>query len=187
VSVRLRRRLASVLALTSVAVVGGVVHANAPAGQYASFDRNATCISDLWTKLTWVRTPTPSPGTFSDAAKQCAALDADGGAPLWRVPSVNELETLVDDVPHDEPLGNGQFESKAIDANAFPLTDVTHSYWTSSIVPQSTSAWVVDFRQGGTAKQEQSLPLSYVRCVSSWMPGAPVAGVSEPATCAAAP
>jgi hypothetical protein len=170
VTTRLRRSLRSALALTATAIVGGVVHANAPPGQYYPFDRSAHCISDNATKLTWIRTPitlsTPGVGSlsFGDATTECSSL-ADAGAG-WRVPSVNELETLVDEVPHYE-LEGGQLLSKAIDANAFPATPVSVTYWTSSPVPGGGNAWVVNFQDGSTTTAPQTEPHP-VRCVTEW-------------------
>jgi Protein of unknown function (DUF1566) len=172
-SARVRRRVCSALALTATAIVGGIVHANAPPGQYYPFDRTATCISDQQTKLTWIRNPITSiPSgtlTFSDAATTCGKLGA-----TWRVPSVNELETLVDEVPHYE-LEGGQLLAKAIDANAFPGTPVGSAYWTSSVVPGGGNAWVVNFQDGTTAKAPQTTSPLPVRCVSVWGGGKPAA------------
>ena len=174
-SARLRRRLGSALALTATAIVGGVVHANAPPGQYYPFLKTAACISDQKTLLTWIRTPitsTPS-GTLalSDATAACAQLGT-----AWRVPSVNELETLVDEVPHYE-LEGGKLLPKAIDANAFFSTPVGSPYWTSSLVPGGGSAWVVNFQDGTTAKTPQTTTPLPVRCVTVW------ASPTKPAAC----
>ena len=155
-SARRRRGLRSALALAATAIVGGVGHANAPPGQYATFGRTDVCISDLWTKLTWMRAPLASPLSFSAAAASCPAG--------WRVPSVNELETLVDENPHEE-LENGQLLPKAIDANAFPATPVTYPYWTSSVIPGGgQTAWAVNFQDGSTLSAPTSEP-QQVRCV----------------------
>jgi hypothetical protein len=151
---RVRRRARTTLVLAAVAIVGGVGHANAPPGQYATFDRTDTCISDLWTKLTWQRQPAASPVAFGAVACPTG----------WRLPSVNELETLVDESPHEE-LENGQLLPKAIDANAFPSTPVTYPYWTSSVIPGGgQTAWVVNFQDGSTLSAPMSEP-QQVRCV----------------------
>lgn len=154
--------------VASVLALAGVVHANAPPGQYASFTQSARCIQDQQTKLTWQRAPLPGgsgAGTFDFATgtSTCASLGAG-----WRVPTVNELSTLVDEVPHFE-LDQGILVSKAIDANAFPDTPVRQfSYWTSSVVPGGTAgsiyAWEIDFTSGRTV-QENTSHSNYVRCV----------------------
>ena len=152
----LRRSLRCSLAAAAVLIAGSVVRADAPPGQYETFNRSDTCIKDAFTKLTWQRAPLASTQTFAGAATQCAALGTD-----WRVPSVNELETLVDENPHEE-LENGVLTPKAIDANAFPGTPVGSNYWTSSVA--GGNAWTVDFHDGSTSTMAQSTPLE-VRCV----------------------
>ncbi len=157
--VRAGRALHGVLALAATVVVGGVVRADAPPGQYATFGRTSLCITDNFTQLTWLRTPLADTLSFSDAATQCGAL-----GPGWRVPSVNELETLVDENPHYE-LEDGVLLPKAIDANAFPGTPVTIPYWTSSVQANATtSAWAVSFQDGSTLTALQTEPQE-VRCV----------------------
>lgn len=167
-SARVRRTLRSALALLATAIVGGVVHANAPPGQYAPFERGDRCISDRSTKLTWIRAPILATASFADAANRCAQLGVDAGAASpWRVPSVNELETLVDEVPHYEIEG-GQLLAKAIDANAFPGTLSGPTYRTSSVVPGGVNAWVVNFQDGSTTKAPLSEAGHPVRCVTEW-------------------
>jgi hypothetical protein len=164
VSRQVRRQLRSALALAATAIVGGVVHANAPPGQYSPFDRSARCISDQFTKLTWARTP--GQGSFDEAAGYCASLGADSGATTWRLPTVNELETLVDENPHFE-LEAGQLVQIAIDANAFPATPATTTYWTSSPFG-GTSVWGVYFEDGTTTPVPKSEPSHPFRCVTQW-------------------
>ena len=170
---RVRRNVRSALSLAATAVIGGVVHANAPPGQYASFDRSEHCISDQFTKLTWARTPVVVPGQFDQAAAYCASVGADGGQSTWRLPSVNELETLVDEIPHYE-IESGQLVPIAIDANAFFATPATTTYWTSSPAPGGTSAWVVYFEDGTTTTAPKSETGHPVRCVTEWKTAPPV-------------
>ena len=162
-----RRTLRSALVLAAVAVVAGVVQASAPPGQYATFGRDDLCISDVMTKLTWIRAPLASTQSFTAAATSCAALGSG-----WRVPSVNELLTLVDEDPHYE-LEGGQLVPKAIDANAFPGTPVGTAYWTSSVGAGAT-AWVVNFQDGSTFLPAQT-EAHEVRCVVLTQPSSPAA------------
>jgi Protein of unknown function (DUF1566) len=159
-----RRAARSALALMATLVVGGAVRAAAPIGQYATFGRSDQCISDNFTKLTWIRTPLVNTVSLADATSKCATM-GDGGEDSWRVPSVNELETLVDENPHYE-LQNGVLVPVAIDANAFYNTPVTNSYWTSSLVPGTQNAWTVYFRDGSTSQTPQSQMELSVRCVT---------------------
>jgi hypothetical protein len=140
-------------------VVASVVRADAPPGQYDTFGRTDTCITDAFTKLTWTRTPQVT-ASFPDATSKCAGLGAG-----WRVPTMNELETLVDETPHDE-LEDGVYLPKAIDANAFPATPVTSPYWTSSAVAGAVGEmWTVGFQDGATAPSAVATPSLEVRCV----------------------
>lgn len=68
----IRRALRSALALTAILVVGGVVRADAPPDQYATFGFSDKCISDNFTKLTWIRTPLVNTTSLADATAQCA-------------------------------------------------------------------------------------------------------------------
>jgi Protein of unknown function (DUF1566) len=177
---RFRRGLRGALALSAVAIVGGVVHASAPAGQYTSFYLTSGCVSDAKTQLTWMRvaiTPTTAPPdvgtlTLANSAAFCAnAGGPDAGAIPWRLPSVNELETLVDESPHSE-LQGGTLTPIAIDANAFPKTPVDTPYWTSSLLAGGSFARVVYFGDGSTSTAPVSEQQS-VRCVTEWVSGAP--------------
>ena len=179
-SARARRSLGSVLAVAAIVIVGGVVKADAPTGQYFAFERDTSCISDTFTKLTWMRKPLPgtssAPATYTwhAAAQACANLDLAVPTP-WRLPSLNELETLVDDQPHPE---GGNYI--AIDVNAFPGTPGS-SFWTSSIAQESpTRGWTVEFGLG-TTNPEAIVNPYYVRCVNDWTPGS----ANEPPYCQA--
>jgi hypothetical protein len=150
--------------VASILALAEAVRASAPSDQYEYFTQSSLCIQDKRTGLTWQRAPLAAGASvaaldFGTAAADCAALGAG-----WRVPTVNELSTLVDEVPHLE-LDQGNLVSKAIDANAFPDTPVTaFSYWTSSLVPGSAYAWEINFTSGSTLREATSHP-NYVRCV----------------------
>jgi hypothetical protein len=178
---RARQWLRRALALTAFLVGAGVLRADAPSGQYAAFDRYATCISDTRTHVTWMRAPIQAVN-FDSATKTCAVLDANGGSPVWRVPSVNELETLVDDFPTLQSDASGNVAVRAIDANAFPGTPIGH-YWTSSpsnaVVPNTV--WTVEFGGGSTSPASVTSDLAALRCVTETPPpGSPLPGSCTP-------
>jgi hypothetical protein len=82
----------------------------------------------------------------------CTGLGLNGQT--WRVSSIKELQTLVD-------------ESKtnpAIDTTAFPST-ASNYYWSSSpLAGSSSNAWSVDFYYGNTNRS--AVTYTYrVRCV----------------------
>jgi Protein of unknown function (DUF1566) len=94
-------------------------------------------VFDTKTKLTWQQEIAPSPYAWEDAKTYCDTLPLNGLA--WRLPSVKELETLVDE----------SRVNPAIDRTAFPNTPAKF-YWTISPVTNfSSNAWVVDFNRGG--------------------------------------
>ena len=87
--------------------------------------------------------------SWSDAQTTCASLGVG-----WRLPSLEEIETIVDDTT----------SNPAIDATAFPNTPVA-SYWTlSQLADSSLSASYVDFRYGFSFYGDVTL-MYKVRCV----------------------
>jgi hypothetical protein len=96
----------------------------------------------------------------------------------WRLPNVNELESLV----------KIDASSPAIDTTAFPNT-VLDWYWSSTIyTPAPAYAWYVDFNGGGTdaVNQPHTLHVRLVRSGQSFAPfdslapAAPVVAVPVP-------
>jgi len=106
-------------------------------------------VRDVTTGLTWQQTIDQKQYTWDDAKTYCAAMGAG-----WRVPSLTELQTIVDDVT----------EYPAIDLAVFP--DTPHDdFWTSTPDPSGVgAAWYVDFFYGAT---DLDVPtrVFYVRCV----------------------
>ena len=77
--------------------------------------------------------------------------------PSWRLPSLTELQTIVDETKGDPT-------TPPIDGAAFPGTPLGY-FWTSS--PQagdSTYAWYVAFIHGH-ADVDLTMNRNYVRCV----------------------
>jgi hypothetical protein len=126
--------------------MGGVrcVRAQRPAGQpFGRYnlgnlgpDETAT---DVGTGLVWRRAPLVATHTYGEAQLQCGAAGFG-----WRVPSVKELQTLVDEEKSGPPY---------IDETVFSGTAAGPApFWTSSRsgdVPNA--AWFVDFATGAAA------------------------------------
>ena len=78
----------------------------------------------------------------------------------WRVPSIKELSTLVDENP---PIAK---VSPAIDTTTFASTPAKTPYWSSSLFNgQAATAhdpWVINFEDGFT---EYNQTAALVRCV----------------------
>lgn len=119
-------------------------------------------VKDTDTGLTWKRSTEPDRYTFEDAQARCAGL-VYAGHDDWRVPSLNELETLVDETVVPAESGDAATTGR-IDTANFPDTP-GEPYWTSSVYAgDATLAWFVDFRPGYTFAYARSTPY-LVRCV----------------------
>jgi hypothetical protein len=139
------------IALTgSIATLyAGHSYADAHPGRYVV---KSGIVYDTKTKLTWQQEAAPSPLNWMDAKAYCESLGMSNLE--WRLPSVKELETLVDE----------SRVNPAIDRTAFPNTQ-GRFFWTSSLVTNfNTSGWVVDFNRGGDLFFDLSTA-ELVRCV----------------------
>jgi formylglycine-generating enzyme required for sulfatase activity len=108
-------------------------------------------VRDQRTGLTWQRDVDPVMRPWEAARAHCAALPLAGGG--WRLPSMKELQTLVDDSraePSIDPL--------------FPDTPLD-PFWTASpVVATPGSAWRVSFIHGYTYDASGQYEY-YARCV----------------------
>jgi hypothetical protein len=151
-----------VLSLVSGAIALVVpAHADAPPDQYKTFNQGNDTISDRYTLLEWQRYPSASTTSLASAIAACDAMGAG-----WRLPSVKELQTLVDERPHLEyDAALGQDVYKFIDRHAFPQTPTGSPYWTSSpAVPSANDYWVVRFDRGTTESRTRT-DQALARCV----------------------
>jgi len=109
-----------------------------------TMDGTGNCITDTLTGLMWIRNPDATARTWQQALDFANSLEGCGAAD-WRLPNVNELESLVNlDVANQAIFLNGQGFS-GVQAD---------SYWTSSIFtgPAGGSAplaWIVTMASGG--------------------------------------
>ena len=109
-------------------------------------------VKDTATQLTWQRTEPQDVYAFDAAGKYCGELDLGGKG--WRLPTIKELQTLIDETR----------SMPAIDGAAFPKT-ATDFYWTASAVAGSEGqAWAVSFRFGFDGAFEAKTK-QHVRCV----------------------
>lgn len=145
------RRMAFIVVsvVVSAALWARLGHANAPVGHY---EIKSGTVRDTKSNLTWEQIVLPGEYSWSGAENHCKTLMLDGSG--WRLPSVKELHTIVDEsrvVP-------------TIDVNAFPDT-ASSRYWTSSpVVGLPSSRWVVYFSYGDSSNDDIS-GLHHVRCV----------------------
>jgi hypothetical protein len=117
---------------------------------------NGGTVLDKQTKLTWQRTPSTTTYSLANAKAACAGAGATLGGTGWRVPTIRELQTLID---YSQP-----YTAALIDATAFPST-AADSFWSSTPLSGSTSmAWYVSFLWGNAANDVVTSTF-YVRCV----------------------
>jgi hypothetical protein len=113
---------------------------------------------DAETGLIWQQDDSGTTMAFTAAAPYCASLALNGHT--WRVPSIKELSTLVDE---DPPISK---VSPAIDTTTFPSTAASTPYWSSSLFDGEAATthdpWVINFEDGFT---EYNQTAALVRCV----------------------
>ncbi|KOX30392.1 hypothetical protein ADL07_19340 [Streptomyces sp. NRRL F-4707] len=108
-------------------------------------------MTDPGTGLTWQRT-TAGAMSRPEADRYCAALPLGGHA--WRLPTVQELATLVDD---------GRV-TPAMDTAAFSDTPRAGAYWSSTdYAADRSQRWFLSYNDGITSHRQ--LDEAYVRCV----------------------
>jgi Protein of unknown function (DUF1566) len=143
---KLRRTYRGALAIAAIAALFAPPgHANAPADHFTA---TLGSVTDNLTGLSWQQAISASSYTQAGAATYCSGL-GNG----WRVPSMNELQTIVDD----------SRANPAIDTSVFPSTPVEY-FWTSSPVVGIPYMLAVDFTDGRTNGLDET-SLRRVRCV----------------------
>ena len=110
----------------------------------------ATGVADLDKNLTWQSAVDPGSYTYAAAATYCASLGAS-----YRLPTIRELETLIDASATTSPV---------IDATTFPSTPASF-FWTSTEFFGSTGvAMELDFTDGSVNNDDEA-NAHRVRCV----------------------
>lgn len=92
-------------------------------------DFNNEAVLDKETGLVWQRSPWNYQGNWWQAQRQCIGAFCKGGRCGWRLPTIYELQSLVDYTPDCRllPCGN-------------PFIEANNCYW-------STTDWPVDFNE----------------------------------------
>jgi hypothetical protein len=116
-------------------------------------DNSNGTVTDLATGLTWQKQDDNTQRAWTVAVSYCQGLSL-GGKSDWRLPDVNELQSIVD----------YRLTDPAIDGIAFPGTDPSSSW--SATPLNSGGAWVVGFYDGRVFTDVKYHPF-YVRCVRS--------------------
>ncbi|MFT3926610.1 MAG: DUF1566 domain-containing protein [Myxococcales bacterium] len=131
------------------------VRSDATPGQ---FEVAGPTVRDTATKLTWQQSPPLDAKSWDDAAVYCRELDLGGKG--FRLPTIKELHTLVDETK----------SNPSIDPKAFPGT-APSAYWTSSHLTNfEHDVWTVSFDQGFDNWVEDDVGMALVRCVRGSAP-----------------
>ena len=148
-----------------------LARADAPEGLYGV---GTDTILDSRTRLQWERRASAPPElfTFDEATTRCAGLTTGGFS--WRVPTVKELQSLVDEGQSDPVHGY-------IASPPFAVTGAARldsMWWTSTpVVGQTGKHWAVSFGHGasginpvGTVPCNDVTYMLEVRCVLGPVP-----------------
>ena len=154
------KRSLRTLLFSSLVLCAGPVLADAPVAQYEQFVSATTTIRDTKTVLEWQRFAPRDKKDFAAAEAACPAT--------FRVPTVKELLTLVDEQPHQEyDITLAKTVTKMIDQNAFgSYTAEDAAYWSSTPTGTPGERWGVSFRDGTMVRLVEGQPF-YTRCVKS--------------------
>jgi len=147
--VRRRQVVAAIVLACAAPVSAG---AAAPPNRYTI---SGMTVYDTKTKLTWQQTPPSTDYQWTDAQTYCSGLGTTLGGTGWRLPTVKELQTLLDFSRTGAPY---------FDTTAFPST-LKQDFWSRTpVASDSTQAWAVFFENGDTGLFTRTNKLS-VRCV----------------------
>ena len=118
-------------------------------------------IIDRLTGLCWRRAAnlTAAPLTWGDALAAIARLDRQAGASTgWRLPNINELESLVDCSSHSPAL-----------PGKHPFTEVQDVYWSSTTsLYEPDWAWALYLDKGAVGIGQKSYAQFYVWAVRDY-------------------
>jgi len=99
-------------------------------------------VLDRLTSLLWRRSTnlTAQPVTWREALATVATLNLEGAGITWRLPTINELEALVDCASHSPAL-----------PSSHPFVDVQDIYWSSTTsLFEPDWAWALYLEKGAT-------------------------------------
>ena len=149
------RRLAMLAVIAGALAFAVRARSDAPFDQYGVYTPSNPTVRDQFTHLEWWR-ETES-GNVVSAVSTCGAHGQG-----YRLPTLRELLTLVDEEPHKIYVG-GQELPRFIDRNAFPNTSITTDYLTSTPKPGGRY-WTVSFATGEVSSLPSGQDTS-IRCV----------------------
>jgi hypothetical protein len=133
-----------------------------PANHYTVTDGQVT---DNYTGLVWQQGRSPSLMAWEDADDYCASLDL-GGQSGWRVPTINELATTV-----NEAKVGGAVVDSAFPGNPVGCKAPEYWFWAAEASKVGGTAWGLSYCDGftgwnvGASGAWNYFPTANVRCV----------------------
>ena len=129
---------------------------NSPGRFQVLIDFGGGAVFDRETGLVWEQSPSLSDFVWSDAQVHCNQLST-GGRLGWRLPTIQELASLVDTIRGNPALPPGH-----------PFSNVqSFLYWSATTLASNTSrAWFVNFLNGVVGDDSKTDPnFPFVWCV----------------------
>jgi hypothetical protein len=116
---------------------------------------NNEAVLDRETGLVWEQSPSTSLPDWVNASIHCLRLNK-GGRQSWRLPTIQDLQSLIDPTQSNPALPSGH-----------PFTNVQSSdYWSATtLASASTFAWAVLFNNGGVGDDNKSAETHFAWCV----------------------
>jgi hypothetical protein len=150
------------VALGAVAVMERPTTADAaPCAAHYDVDSLNGIVTDEDTRLMWQRAADGATRTLSEASDYCEALSL-GGHDDWRLPSIFELQTIVEESSDAPAIDVGAFDGGGAPENGV--------YWSGTKAALDPSyAWTVDFGINSVGGQlfyyEVTVTKNRARCV----------------------
>ena len=124
------------------------------------FEMSHAGVLDRLTRLLWRQSAnlTAQPVVWREALAAVVELNQDGAGSTWRLPTINELEALVDCAVHSPALPSGH-----------SFVDVQDIYWSSSTsLFEPDWAWALYLGKGATGVGQKRFAQFSVWAVASF-------------------
>jgi hypothetical protein len=139
--------------VVALAVIDATAHAQAPAGHYT--DLGDGTVRDNETGLVWQQTVDTTTVSQTAAISYCDAMTLAGRSD-WRLPSVLELRSIVDETRPSPP---------SIDVTFFPDAPPTYFWSATPVASSALAGWSVAFDHGYASDGGLATNAYHVRCV----------------------
>ena len=117
-------------------------------------DWSSAAVLDRETGLVWEQSPSTTTDTWYYQSFHCINLNT-GGRTGWRLPTIQELLSIVDRSQSNPSLPSGH-----------PFTVQSSDYWSAtSNANNATNAWNVDFNNGNVNNDDKSNDNNHAWCV----------------------